>query len=70
MVHGEDHSKDIDFSADGIRTRWDAGYAETSRVLATAPWERSYGDEHGFLLHEASGGVMATEGHLASDAHA
>ena len=63
-VMGEDHSKDIDFSANGIRTRWDAGYAETARVLNTRPWEKSYGDEDGFLLHEASGGVLATEGHL------
>ncbi len=63
-VMGEDHSKDIDFSANGIRTRWDAGYAETARVLNTRPWEKTYGDEDGFLLHEASGGVMATEGHL------
>jgi len=30
----------------------------------------AYGDEHGFVLHEASGGVMATTGHLAPDAHA
>ena len=26
---GEDHSKDIDFSANGIRLRWDAGYNDT-----------------------------------------
>jgi NTE family protein len=63
-IMGEDHSKDIDFSANGIRTRWDAGYIETSRVLNTRPWEKSYGDEDGFLLHEASGGVLETEGHL------
>jgi NTE family protein len=58
-VPGEDHAKDIDFSAAGIRARWDAGYAETVRVLAAAPWERELGEEHGFVLHEASGGVMA-----------
>jgi NTE family protein len=62
-VHGEDHSKDIDFSSDGIRTRWDAGFAETTRVLAARPWENDYGAEEGFLLHEANGGVMATSGH-------
>ena len=35
---GEDHSKDIDFSPEGIRARWAAGYADTARVLAQAPW--------------------------------
>ena len=59
-VRGEDHSKDIDFSAAGIRARWDAGYEETARVLNAAPWEQEWGEEQGFLLHEASGGVMAS----------
>jgi NTE family protein len=62
-IDGENHAKDIDFSSGGIRARWDAGYAETTRVLAEAPWQAAYGDEHGFVLHEASGGVMATTGH-------
>jgi NTE family protein len=57
-VPGEDHAKDIDFSAAGIRARWDAGYAETVRVLAASPWEKEVGEDQGFLLHEASGGVM------------
>jgi NTE family protein len=57
-VHGEDHTRDIDFSSYGIRARWDAGYHETTRVLKSAPWEQSYGEEDGFVLHEASGGVM------------
>ena len=61
-IDGENHAKDMDFSAFGIRTRWDAGYEETARALQTAPWEQIYGDEHGFLLHEASGGVMAAVG--------
>ena len=65
-VMGEDHTKDLDFSAKGISTRWDAGHAETARVLAEAPWENVYGEETGFLLHEATGGVMATFGHVPS----
>jgi NTE family protein len=60
-VAGEDHAKDIDFSAAGIRARWDAGYAETARVLAAAPWDRPWAEEDGFLLHEASGGVMTAQ---------
>jgi NTE family protein len=67
-VAGEDQFKDIDFSSAGIRARWDAGYVETTRTLASAPWEQMYGEEDGFLLHEASGGVMATSGHLAASA--
>jgi len=66
-IDGENHAKDIDFSSSGIRARWDAGYAETARVLKTAPWEMAYGEEDGFVLHEAAGGVMATTGHLAPD---
>jgi NTE family protein len=36
-IAGEDHTKDIDFSARGIRGRWEAGYADTLRVLAQRP---------------------------------
>src|SRR5262249_52832793 len=32
-LEGEDHSKDIDFSPSGIRARWEAGYANTARVV-------------------------------------
>lgn len=55
---GEDHSKDIDFSADGVRSRWDAGYLDTVRVLAQRPWEREFDPMEGFILHEAAGGEM------------
>lgn len=64
-VPGEDHAKDIDFSAAGIRARWDAGYADTTRVLKAAPWEAEVDPELGFLLHEASGGVMTPPEELA-----
>ncbi len=66
-IHGENHAKDLDFSTTGIRARWNAGYEETARVLKTAPWENAYGDEDGFVLHESSGGVMATTGHVELD---
>ena len=36
-LEGEDHTKDIDFSAAGIRGRREAGYADTNRVLELAP---------------------------------
>jgi len=54
----EDHSKDIDFSAHGIRRRREAGYADTLRTLEKAPWRNPVDEIEGFVLHEASGGRM------------
>jgi NTE family protein len=59
---GEDHAKDIDFSANGIQLRWDAGYADTKQVLANAPWTHESDPLEGFILHEAEGGRMKFEG--------
>jgi NTE family protein len=53
----EDHTKDIDFSHSGIRRRRDAGYADTQRVLAMAPWEGEFNPIEGFILHEARAGA-------------
>ena len=53
---GEDHSKDIDFSAQGIRARWEAGYADTKRALTEMPWSQEFGSTEGFILHEARAG--------------
>jgi NTE family protein len=57
---GDDHTKDIDFSPRGIRRRWEAGYADTSRVLELAPWSGEFDPVEGFILHEARPGVMVT----------
>ncbi len=55
----EDHSKDMDFSGEGIRARWDAGYAHTRQVLAAQPWEDDGLDPlEGFILHETQAGVL------------
>ena len=54
----EDHSKDIDFSAGGIRRRREAGYRDTMETLEKAPWRSPVDDVEGFILHEASGGRM------------
>ena len=59
---GEDHSKDIDFSPGGIRQRWDAGYTDTMRVLAQAPWTHEFDPLEGFILHETEAGRMMFEG--------
>ncbi|MBI1197998.1 MAG: patatin-like phospholipase family protein [Phenylobacterium sp.] len=55
---GENHSKDIDFSPGGIRSRWDAGYADTARVLAKSPWTHCVDPMDGIILHEATAGQM------------
>ncbi len=57
-LKGDDHTKDIDFSPDAIRQRWDAGYLDTGRVLAARPWARPCDPLEGFLLHEARAGEM------------
>lgn len=56
---GEDHSKDIDFSPAGIHARWDAGYADTARVLDKTPWTQEVDPLEGLILHEAAAGAMA-----------
>ncbi|WP_430420425.1 patatin-like phospholipase family protein [Phenylobacterium sp.] len=64
---GEDHSKDIDFSPLGIRSRWEAGYAHTARVLAQAPWTASVDPMEGIILHEAEAGRMTHDPSPAND---
>lgn len=54
----EDHSKDIDFSASGIRRRREAGYRDTMETLEKAPWRNPVDELEGFILHEAKGGQM------------
>jgi NTE family protein len=43
-VDGEDHTKDIDFTPTGIRTRRQAGYADTLRMIGRTPWEQAAAD--------------------------
>ena len=62
---GEDHLKDIDFSPEGIRARWDAGYLDTSRVLARAPWADPHDPLEGFILHEAHAGEIMPDDNIA-----
>ena len=55
-LQGEDNLKDIDFSPEGIGRRWDAGYLDTTRVLAARPWVGDFDPLEGFILHEARAG--------------
>jgi NTE family protein len=54
----EDHAKDVDFSPDGIRQRWDAGYRHTCDTLQKAPWRDQVDPHEGFVLHEACAGEI------------
>jgi NTE family protein len=48
----ETHTKDIDFSPDGIKQRWDAGYTHTRSVLARSPWVGEFDPLSGIVFHE------------------
>ncbi|MEO8385135.1 MAG: patatin-like phospholipase family protein [Betaproteobacteria bacterium] len=49
---GEDQLKDIDFTPTGIRTRMDAGIAETKRLIERAPWRDPVDSMVGVIVHE------------------
>jgi NTE family protein len=51
-LENENHTKDIDFSPEGVGRRWEAGYADTSRVLQRKAWEDACDPLEGIILHE------------------
>ena len=51
-LDGEDHTKDIDFTASGIASRWRAGYDDTRRMLAAAPWRAPVDPVEGVIIHD------------------
>jgi NTE family protein len=58
-LKNEDHTKDIDFSATGITTRWRAGLEDMRETLAARPWEAAHDEEEGFVLHDRARAVDA-----------
>ena len=54
-LDGEDYTKDIDFTPAGIRARWQAGHADTRRMLDRAPWNKPAGATESILIHEDAG---------------
>ncbi|WP_223305932.1 patatin-like phospholipase family protein [Massilia sp. NR 4-1] len=50
-LNSEDHTKDIDFSAQGIENRWRAGYEDARRAFAAAPWSAPVDPIEGIALH-------------------
>ncbi len=53
-LEGEDHTKDIDFTAAGIDARRKAGYADARRALESRPWEHCQDAMDGIIIHEAT----------------
>jgi NTE family protein len=51
-LDNEDHTKDVDFSASGIDSRWEAGYVSATRAIAAAPWRGEFDALEGVILHE------------------
>ena len=47
----EDHTKDIDFTAEGISRRRKAGYADTLRMIERAPWQDPVDPMEGVIEH-------------------
>jgi len=47
----EDQTKDIDFTSEGINTRRQAGYVDTLRAIAEAPWQKPVDPKEGLLIH-------------------
>jgi len=47
----EDHTKDIDFTAEGIRARREAGHADTRRMIERAPWQAPADPIEGVIEH-------------------
>jgi NTE family protein len=52
-LDGEDLTRDIDFTRATLRTRWEAGYADARKCLASAPWERPVDPLEGVVIHSA-----------------
>lgn len=48
---GDDPTKDIDFSREGIRRRWQAGLDDTRRMIAQAPWTKAADPIEGVVVH-------------------
>ncbi len=50
-LEGEDHTKDIDFTAGGVQARRQAGYADTLRMIERSPWREACNPIEGVVEH-------------------
>jgi NTE family protein len=60
-LDNEDHTKAVDFSPSGIRSRWEAGHASARRVINEAPWLRECDPLEGVIVHEPGNGIRREE---------
>ena len=51
-LRGEDHTKDIDFTPDGVRARREAGFADTLQMIRRAPWCAPTDPIEGVIEHD------------------
>ncbi len=58
-IEGEGNSRDFDFTREGIRLRWKAGYDDTSRVLDQRPWEAEVDPMVGVAVHDCKPGMLS-----------
>ena len=61
-LDNEDHTKDIDFTTAGIRMRREAGYADTMRMIAKAPWQAPADPIEGVIEHSMGAPVAHSIG--------
>ena len=50
-LEGEDHTKDIDFTPAGVKTRREAGYADTMNMIERSPWRAPCDPIEGVVEH-------------------
>jgi NTE family protein len=50
-LDGESNSREYDFSSATIVARWQAGYADTCRMIAQRPWENPIDPAVGVALY-------------------
>jgi NTE family protein len=51
-LHGESHTKDVDFSPRALRMRREAGYETAMRALRQAQWAGVYDPLEAVVVHE------------------
>jgi NTE family protein len=57
-IEGEGNSRDIDFTAGGIRARWKAGHDDTARALERRPWENEVDPMAGVAVHDCEPTIL------------
>ena len=57
----DDHTKDIDFSPEGIGARWQAGYDYVRSAIDRQPWHCDVDSLSGVLIHDVNDETAAVE---------